>query len=130
VKDKCLRKRVKSVGSATDDQYTQLFGCEMGEYPLCYLGMPMHHNKISNVVLKIIEDKFEKILSCSKGKLLSYGGRLVLINFVLSSLALFMLSLKYLKAFFTSWTSIDPNFLLMEVLRRYRESHHLWYVRG
>jgi hypothetical protein len=52
----------------------------------------MHHKKFSNTDWKIIEDQFEKKLSRSKGKLLSYGGRLVLINSVLSSLALFMLS--------------------------------------
>jgi hypothetical protein len=40
----------------------------------------------------MIEDKFEKRVSCWKGKLLSYGGRLVLINSNLSSLALFILS--------------------------------------
>jgi hypothetical protein len=31
-----------------EDQYTQLFGCEMGHYPFRYLGIPMHHKKISN----------------------------------------------------------------------------------
>jgi hypothetical protein len=35
---------------------------------------------------------FEKKLSSWKEKLLSYGGKLVLINSVLSSLAMFMLS--------------------------------------
>jgi hypothetical protein len=52
----------------------------------------MHHKKISNEDGKIIEEKFEKRLSCWKGKLLSYGGHLVLINSVLSSISLFMLS--------------------------------------
>jgi hypothetical protein len=52
----------------------------------------MHHKKISNDDWKIIEEKFEKRLSCWKGKLLSYRGRLVLTNSVLSSLSLFMLS--------------------------------------
>jgi hypothetical protein len=52
----------------------------------------MHHKKISNAEWKVIEDKFEKKLSCWKGKLLSYGGRLILINSVLSSLAMLMLS--------------------------------------
>jgi hypothetical protein len=41
--------------------------------------------------------------------MLSYGGRLVLINFVLSSLAMVMLSfLKYQKRYYISWTFIDP----------------------
>jgi hypothetical protein len=29
-------------------QYTELFGCGLGEYPFRYLGIPMHHKKISN----------------------------------------------------------------------------------
>jgi hypothetical protein len=41
---------------------------------------------------KLIEEKIEKKLSGWKGKHLSYGGRLVLINSVLSSLPMFMMS--------------------------------------
>jgi hypothetical protein len=52
----------------------------------------MHHKKITNADRKLIEEKFEKRLSCWKGKLLSYGGCLVLINSILSSLAMFMMS--------------------------------------
>jgi hypothetical protein len=74
-----------------EDHYTNLFRCGLGQYPFRYLGIPMHHKKISNADWKVIEDKFEKKLSCWKEKLLSYGGRLVLINSVLSRLAMFML---------------------------------------
>ena len=31
-----------------EQQYTQLFGCKTGQYPFKYLGIPMHHKKISN----------------------------------------------------------------------------------
>jgi hypothetical protein len=48
----------------------------------------MYHKKISNADWKVIKEK----LSCWKGNLPSYEGRLVLINSVLSSLAMFMLS--------------------------------------
>ena len=41
---------------------------------------------------KCIEDRFEKKLSCWKGNLISYGGWLVLINSVLTSLLMFLLS--------------------------------------
>jgi hypothetical protein len=75
-----------------EGQYTELFGCGLGEYPFRYLIFPMHHKKFSNAYWKIIEDEFEKKLSSWKGNLLSYGGRLVLINSILSSLAMFMLS--------------------------------------
>jgi hypothetical protein len=39
-----------------------------------------------------VEECFEKKLSCCKAKHLSYGGRLVLINSVLSNLPMFMMS--------------------------------------
>ena len=52
----------------------------------------MHHRKLSNGDWNIIEQRFEKKLSSWKGKHLSVGGRLVLINSVLTSLAMFMLS--------------------------------------
>jgi hypothetical protein len=47
-----------------EEQYTELFGCGMGQYPFKYPGIPMHHKKISNEDWKIIEEKFEKRLSC------------------------------------------------------------------
>jgi hypothetical protein len=57
----------------------------------------MHHRKISNKDWIIIEEKFQKKLSSWKGKLLYVGGRLVLINSVLTSLAMYMLSFFELK---------------------------------
>jgi hypothetical protein len=75
-----------------EDQYTELFGCDSGKYPFRYLEISMHHKRISNVDWKIIEENFEKKLSSWKEKLLSYGGRLDLINSVLTSLTMFMLS--------------------------------------
>lgn len=74
------------------DAYRQLFGCEMGSLPFTYLGIPIHHRRLTNKKWKCIEDRFEKRLSCWKGKLMSYGGRLVLINSVLTSLPMFLLS--------------------------------------
>jgi hypothetical protein len=52
----------------------------------------MHHKKICNADWKIIEDMFEKRLSYWKGRMLSYKGCLVMINYVLNSLAPFILS--------------------------------------
>jgi len=72
--------------------YSSLFGCKLGSYPFRYVGIPMHFRKLSNNDWKIIEDRIEKRLSGWKGNLLSIGGRLVLINSILSSLPMFMLS--------------------------------------
>jgi hypothetical protein len=63
-----------------------------------YLGIPMHYRKLSNNDWKVIESKIERKLSSWKGKLMSVGGRLVLINSMLTSLVMFMLSfLRYPK---------------------------------
>jgi hypothetical protein len=74
------------------EDYSNIFGCQCGTYPFKYLGIPMHHKRLSNNDWKIIEERIEKKLSSWKGKHLSVGGRLVLINFVLTSLLMFIMS--------------------------------------
>jgi hypothetical protein len=81
-------------GDAKDeqDEYKNLFGCEEGSFPLKYLGISIHFRKLRNGEWKPIEDRFERKLANWLGKLLSYGDRLILINSVLTSLPMFMLS--------------------------------------
>jgi hypothetical protein len=69
------------------EEYSNIFGCQCGTYPFRYLGIPMHHRRLSNSEWKIIEHRIEKKLGSWKGKHLSVG-----INFVLTSLVMFMLS--------------------------------------
>jgi len=52
----------------------------------------MNHKKLTNKDWAFMEEKLQKKLNSLKGKLLSVGERLVLINSVLTSLAMFMLS--------------------------------------
>jgi hypothetical protein len=81
-------------GAAKESEhlYSQLFGCKTGTYPFRYLGIPMHVRKLSNADWATLLERIEKKLGSWKGKHLSYGGRLVLINSVLTSLPLYMLS--------------------------------------
>jgi hypothetical protein len=51
----------------------------------------MHYKKLSMADWKITENKFGKKLSSWKGKYMSVGGRLVLINSTLTNLAMFMM---------------------------------------
>jgi hypothetical protein len=39
-------------------EYARLFGCKTGNTSFKYLGIPMHHRKLSNKDLIIIEEKF------------------------------------------------------------------------
>jgi hypothetical protein len=75
-----------------EEQYKQLFGCETGSLPFRYLGIPFHYRKLKISEWNLVESRFEKKLGCWARKLLSYGDRLVLINSVLTSLPMFMLS--------------------------------------
>jgi hypothetical protein len=52
----------------------------------------MHFRKLYNKDWKNVEERIEKRLSGWKGKILTVGGRLILINSVLSSLPMFMMS--------------------------------------
>ena len=60
----------------------------------------MSQYKIANKEWSQIEERFQKKLSSWKGKLLSVGGRLALINSVLSNLPMFMVSsFRFLREF-------------------------------
>jgi hypothetical protein len=54
----------------------QLFGCLAGSLPFRYLGIPIHIEKLGNMNVK----------------LMSYGDHLILIDSVLTSLPMFLLS--------------------------------------
>jgi hypothetical protein len=73
-------------------QYEQLFGCKKGTCPFKYLGIPIHYTRLNNKDWAMIGERIEKKLSSWRGKFLLVGGRLVLINSVLSSIPMFMLS--------------------------------------
>jgi hypothetical protein len=73
------------VAKANQIEYAQIFGCNVGSFPFRYLGIPMHHRKLLNKDWKNVEERFQRRLNCWRGKMLSVEGRLVLINFVLSS---------------------------------------------
>src|SRR5438105_9347258 len=81
-------------GDAQDslEAYMDLFGCKQGNLPIKYLGIPIHYKKLRNSDWKSIEERFEQRLNSWKGKHLSIGGRLTLINSVLSSLPMYMMS--------------------------------------
>jgi hypothetical protein len=42
------------------EQYTYLFGCHKGVFPLKYLGILIHYRKLRNADWKRVEERFEK----------------------------------------------------------------------
>jgi hypothetical protein len=57
-----------------------------------YLGIPIHYRRLTIAEWKLVEERLQKRLSSWKGKLLSLGGILVLINLVLTNMVLHMIS--------------------------------------
>jgi hypothetical protein len=80
-------------GEAQDDvsAYTNLFGCGQGQFPMRYLGISIHYRRLTLAEWKLVEERLQKRLSSWKGKLLSLGGRLILINLILSNMVLHMI---------------------------------------
>jgi hypothetical protein len=73
------------------------FGCAVGSLPFTYLGLPLGTSKPTIQELTPIIDQIERRLNAS-ARFLDYGGRLTLVNSVLSSLPLhFLCSLKIQK---------------------------------
>ena len=72
--------------------YAELFGCGLGQFPINYLGIPIHYRRLTIAEWKLAEERIQKRLNSWKGILLSLGGRLVLINSVLTNMVLYMIS--------------------------------------
>jgi hypothetical protein len=72
--------------------YAELFGCGQGQFPIRYLGILIHYQRLTITKWKSVEERLQKRLSSWKGKLLFLGGRLVLINSVLTNMVLYMIS--------------------------------------
>jgi hypothetical protein len=94
LKIKFHKSEVFCFGEANEveNEYKHIFGCESGTFPFMYSGIPIHYRKLRNGEWKPVEDHFEVKLSSWIGKLLSYGDRLILINSVLTSLPMFLLT--------------------------------------
>jgi len=77
----------------------------------------MHFRKLSNRDWKVIEERFEKKLSAWKVKLLTVEGRQVLINLMLSSLPMFVMS------FLTTKRSVQKVELLLIKIFSQNDQH-------
>ena len=49
-------------GEAKDEahMYAELFGCGLGQFPITYLGIPIHYRRLTNVEWKYVEEILQK----------------------------------------------------------------------
>lgn len=79
-------------------EYITLLGCGGGNFPIKYLGIPLHHDKLTREDIQPLIDKIMKRIAGWRGKLLCYKGRLILIQACLASIPIYFLSFfKFLK---------------------------------
>ncbi|KAK1264649.1 hypothetical protein QJS04_geneDACA024279 [Acorus gramineus] len=64
-------------------------GCLTGAFPTKHLGLPLLKGRMRKEHWDPLIDRFERRLAGWKGKLLSWGGRLTLLQAVLSNLPIF-----------------------------------------
>src|ERR1043165_6948392 len=72
--------------------FLDCLGCSQGSFPIKYLGVPLHFEKLSREDIQPLIDKILKRIAGWRGKLLSYRGRLILIHACLASIPMYLLS--------------------------------------
>ncbi|GKV10561.1 hypothetical protein SLEP1_g21905 [Rubroshorea leprosula] len=70
-----------------------ILNCKLGVLPFKYLGVPIGDNPRRSKIWQPLVENFKKKLSQWKGRFVSMGGRITLINVVLSSLPVFLMSM-------------------------------------
>ncbi|GKU98657.1 hypothetical protein SLEP1_g11630 [Rubroshorea leprosula] len=84
------------IGVNTDEDWIRsmawMLNCKTESLPCKYLGMPLGANPKRITTWRPLIDSFRRKLSVWKGRFLSLGGRITLINAVLSSLPVFLMS--------------------------------------
>jgi hypothetical protein len=51
--------------------YADIFGCLVGGFPIKYLGIPLHYNKLRREDIQPLIDKIVKMIAGWRGKLLT-----------------------------------------------------------
>lgn len=70
----------------------KMFNCPVGSFPLKYLGVPLHYDKLSREELQPMVDKLLHIIAGWRGKLLSLAARALLVKTCLASIPIYLLS--------------------------------------
>ena len=66
--------------------FAKIFCCKKSEFPIKYLGVPLHYTKLRRKDLQPVVDKIIKRIAGWRGRLLSYAGRLTLLKACFASI--------------------------------------------
>uniref|UniRef100_A0A8I7BK24 Reverse transcriptase zinc-binding domain-containing protein n=1 Tax=Hordeum vulgare subsp. vulgare TaxID=112509 RepID=A0A8I7BK24_HORVV len=78
--------------------FPQIFSCKVGTFPIKYLGVPLHYDKLRREDLQPIIDRIIRCISGWLGRHLTYKGKLILLcACIVSSPAYLMVVIKFPK---------------------------------
>jgi hypothetical protein len=69
-----------------------IFSCPIGNFPIKYLGVPLHFEKLKREDIRPLVDTIMQKISGWKGKLLSYADRVTLIRTCIAYIPVYLLS--------------------------------------
>ena len=70
----------------------ETLGCPVGAFPIKYLGIPLHYEKLRREDVQPMIDKIVRRIAGWRGKLLSLAGRIVLIKTCLARIPVYLMS--------------------------------------
>jgi hypothetical protein len=73
--------------------YAKIFCCKVDSSPFKYLGVPLHYEKLRRKDIQPVVDKILNRIPGWKGRLMSYGARLVLLRACLANIPIYLMSL-------------------------------------
>ena len=103
---------------------SHIFCCPVGDFPIKYLGVPLHFDKLIREDIQPLVDKIIKKIASWKGKLLSHAAILTLIRTCLASIPLYLLS--FIK--FPKWAIKPLNSHLAYCLWNDSEGNHKYHL--
>ena len=95
----------------TMQKYAEMFNCQIGNFPIKYLGMPVSYAGLKCSEWLFVDDKFIDHGENWISEVLSMGGRLIKVNAVLSHIPTFYMSMFLLsKTTLEKWDKPRRNF--------------------
>ena len=94
------------------------------DFPIKYMGVPLHFTKLRREDLQPVIDKIIKRISGWKGRLLSYAGRLTLLKACLVSIPIYLMSIRK----FPKWAVNMINSHMARFLWNNNEDKHKYHL--
>jgi hypothetical protein len=113
-----------NVPSEDCNKIAKFFSCPVGGFPIKYLEVPLHYEKLRREDVQPLVDKILKKIAGWRGKLLSQAAKLTLIKSCLASIPVYLLS--FIK--FPKWAIKILNSYMSNCLWNDSEGNHKYHL--